>query len=303
MTAHGKVVPLAEAVGLVRDGDHLALGGFAENRNAIAFAHELIRQRRQGLTISAAILGMEADLLVGAGCVAKAIYGGGSMDRFGQLQRVNEGYEQGRIVCEYPSSLALTLRYQAGALGLPFLPVKSLLGSDLLPTLQRETAPGDYLEMDDPFTGQRVVAMRALEPDVAVLQVQQADAEGNCRVYGPRWDNVEAARAAKRVIVIAEELVPTDVIRQQPELTLLPGFRVDAVVPVPYGAHPTALYRCYDYDADHLRLYAARSKSQAGFDAYLEEFVLGPTSHLEYLERVGGVGALAALKADALLGY
>ena len=294
---------LAEAATLVRDGDHLALGGFALNRNAIAFAHELIRQGRRDLTISAVILGMEADLLVGAGCVKKAIYGGGSMDRFGQLQRVNEGYEQGRIVCEYPSSLALAFRYQAGALGLPFMPIKSMLGSDLLATLQQETAPGDYVEMDDPFTGERLVAMRALVPDVAVVQVQQADAEGNCRVYGPRWDNAAAARAAKHVIVIAEELVSTDVIRQQPELTLLPGFRVGAVVPVPYGAHPTALFRCYDYDGDHLRLYAQRSKSQAGFDTYLREFVLEPSSHLDYLELVGGVGALAALKADALLGY
>lgn len=298
-----KVRSITEAAALVKDGDHLAFSGFACNRNAVAFAHALVRQGQRDLVLSQAILGLEADLLVGTGQVRKLIYGGGSLDRFGQLQRVNEAYEHGTVVCEYTSSLAVCFRYLAGALGLPFMPIKSLLGSDLLPALQGETAVGDYREMADPFSGEPLVAMRALVPDVAVVLAQFADAEGNARVLGPRWDNNEAAKAARQVVVIAEHVVSTDVIRQQPELTLLPAFRVAAVVPVPYGAHPTALYGCYDYDAEHLQRYARMNRTQNDFDAYVAQYVRGSRDWGDYLEQVGGPTVLRQLHADPERGY
>ncbi len=298
-----KLVTLAEAAALVRDGDHLALGGFSIARNAMAFTRELIRQGRRDLTVSQCILGLDSELLVAAGCVRRLVYSGGSLDRFGQLQCVNRAVEQGRVVAEYYSGLAICFRYLAGALGLPFMPIKSMLESDLLTELQEVTAPDNVREMDCPFTGERLLLVRAMVPDVAVIQVQMADEEGNARILGPLWENSEAARAARKVVLVAEEIVPTEVIRQQPELTVIPGFRVDAVVHVPYGAHPTSLYRYYDYDADHLRMYVARSKTDAGAAEYLEEYVFGPRDHFEYLERVGGVAKLSSLKADVLLGY
>lgn len=294
-----KVASLAEAAALVRDGDHLALSGFSIARNATAFAHELIRRRVRGLTLSASVLGIEADLLVGAGCAERIVYGGGSLDRFGQLGRVNEACEEKRVAVEYSSSLAITCRYLAGALGIPFIPISSLLGSDLLPPL---VEAGVAREGEDPFTGARVVLLRSLQPDVAVVHAQMSDAEGNARVLGPRWDNDEAVAAAKLVVVIAEEIVPTDVIREEPELTLVPGFRVNAVVPLPFGAHPTAVYRRYDYDAEHLTLYARATRTQSAFDAYLREYVLD-TDHAGYLDRVGGQPKLASLRADRELGY
>jgi glutaconate CoA-transferase, subunit A len=293
-----KVKTLAEAAGLVKDGDHVALSGFAISRNAVAFSHELIRQGRRRLTLSQAIVGLDADILVGAGCVRHLIYGGGSLDRFGLVEQINRAYEQKRITTESYSSLAVCYRYLAGALGVPFMPIKSLLGSDVLERLREF---GNVREMDDPFSGERVLLLKALQPDFMVLQAQMADEEGNARVLGPLWDSKEAARAASQVIVIAEDLVPTEVIRQQPELTTMPGFRVSAVVPLTYGAHPTALYRCYDYDSDHLREYVSRSRED--FEGYLREYVLGPADHQEYLERVGGVRKLASLKADVLYGY
>lgn len=298
-----KVVSLRDAAALVKDGDHLALSGFACARNAVAFSRELVRRSPRNLTISACILGMDADLLVGAGMVGKVIYGGGSIDRFGQLQRVNEAIEQGTVVAEYASSLAICFRYLAGALGVPFMPIQSLLGSDLLRDLEQVSAPDDYREVNDPFTGERLVALRALVPDVAVVQAQMADEDGNARVYGPRWDSNEAAKAARQVIVIADELVPTDVIREQPELTMLPSFRVTAVVHLPFGAHPTSLYRCYDYDADHLRLYARLSRTPDGFQQYLDTYVLNLPDHDAYLEQVGGAAVLDQLRADSRLGY
>jgi glutaconate CoA-transferase, subunit A len=293
-----KVKTLAEAAGLVKDGDHVALSGFAISRNAVAFSHELIRQGRRRLTLSQAIVGLDADILVGAGCVRHLIYGGGSLDRFGLVEQINRAYEQKRITTESYSSLAVCYRYLAGALGVPFMPIKSLLGSDVLEQLREF---GNVREMDDPFSGEKVLLLKALQPDFMVLQAQMADEEGNARVLGPLWDSKEAARAASQVIVIAEDLVPTEVIRQQPELTTMPGFRVSAVVPLTYGAHPTALYRCYDYDSDHLREYVSRSRED--FEGYLREYVLGPADHQEYLERVGGVRKLASLKADVLYGY
>ena len=298
-TGWQKVVSLSEAARLVRDGDHLALSGFACARNAVAFSHELIRQGRRDLTLSACIFGMDADLLVGAGCVRRVIFGGGSLDRFGQLQRLNESIEQGRLEVDYTSSLAVCFRYLAGALGLPFMPIKSLLGSDLLVDDRGQATR----QLDCPFTGETLLLVRALQPDVAVVQVQMADAEGNARVLGPRWDNNEAVKAARQVIVVTEELVPTELIRRQPELTLVPGFRVSAVVPLPFGAHPTSLHACYDYDAEHLVAYVGRTRTQAGFDAYVAEYVLESASHFDYLEKIGGVRALARLKADPVLGY
>ena len=288
------MVSLRDAAALVRDGDHLALSGFACARNAVAFSHELIRQGRRDLTLSACILGMDADLLVGAGCVRKVIYGGGSLDRFGQLQRVNESIERGSLQVEYTSSLAVCFRYLAGALGLPFMPIKSLLGSDLV---------GQEHRMECPFTGEPLILLKAMQPDVAVVQVQMVDAEGNARLLGPRWDNNEAVKAAHQVIVIAEQLVSTELIRRQPELTIVPGFRVSAVVPLAYGAHPTSVFGCYDYDAQHLTSYVRRTRTQADFQDYLAEYVLEPASHIAYLEKVGGVEKLTTLRADPVLGY
>ncbi len=157
--------------------------------------------------------------------------------------------------------------------------------------------------MDCPFTSERLVLLRALQPDFAIVQAQYADEDGNARVLGPLWDTKEAAQAAHEVIVIAEELVPTEFIRQQPELTLVPGLKVSAVVPLTYGAHPTSLYRCYDYDAEHLTRYAASSRDKAAFADYLAEFVVEPKDHNDYLERAGGVAKLANLKADPQYGY
>lgn len=155
-------------------------------------------------------------------------------------------------------------------MGLPFIPIRSLRGSDILERLA-ETAPADHAEIIDPFTGEDCLVLRPLAPDVAVVQVQIADAEGNAWIYGPRWDNGEQVRAAKRAIVITERLVPSEIIRQQPEQTVIPGFRVSHVVQLPFSAHPASVYRAYDYDADEIRRYAEAAKTPAGLRAYLEE--------------------------------
>lgn len=297
-----KVVTLSEAVASIPNGAHVALSGFAITRAAMAFAAEVLRQGIRDLTVSQCVGAMDADLLVGGGAVSRILYGGGSLDRFGRLACVNRAIEEGSIIAEEYSSLSMVFRYMAGALGLPFVPIRSLRGSDVLAHLQ-EVAPSATAYVDDPFTGDRWLALRPLNPDVAVIQVQVTDPEGNAWIYGPRWDNEEQVKASKRAIVITEQLVPTEVFRHDPERTVIHGFRVSHVVHLPFSAHPTAVYRAYDYDADHIRLYAEAAKTPEGMRAYLDKYVYGVKDHWEYLELLGGMRHLTRLVADPVLGY
>jgi glutaconate CoA-transferase subunit A len=297
-----KLSTLAEAVASIPNGAHVALSGFAITRCTMAFAAEVIRQGLTGLTVSQCVGAMDADLLVGAGAVERIIYGGGSLDRFGRLNCVNRGIEQGTLVAEEYSSLSMAFRYLAGALGLPFIPIRSLRGSDILSRL-REVAPSEVGNVEDPFTGDDWLVLKPLVPDVAVVQVQAADEEGNAWILGPRWDNEEQVKASERTIAVTERLVPTETIRRDAERTVIPGFRVSHVVHLPFAAHPTSVYCAYDYDADQIRLYANATKTPEGFREYLDTYVYGVKDHWAYLERVGGMKHLTGLMADPVLGY
>lgn len=297
-----KTTTLAEAVASIPSGAHVALSGFATSRCAMAFAHEVIRQGIKGLTVSQCVAAMDADILVGAGAVERIVYGGGSRGRFGQHHCLNRGIEQGTLVAEEYSSLSIAFRYLAGSLGLPFIPIRSLRGSDILKRLQ-EVAPSEIGYVDDPFTGDTWLVLKPLLPDVAVVQVQTADEDGNAWILGARWVNEEQVKASKRTIVITERLVPTEVIRSEPERTVIPGFRVSHVVHLPFAAHPTNVYRVYDYDVDHIKQYADASRTPEGFQKYLDKYVYGAKDHWDYLELIGGMKHLNSLMADAVLGY
>jgi len=297
-----KLVTLSEAVATIPSGSHIALSGFAITRCTMAFASEVIRQGIKGLTVSQCVGAMDADLLAGAGALQRIIYGGGSLDRFGRLAGVNRGIEEGTLIAEEYSSLSMALRYLAGALGLPFIPIRSLRGSDVLQRLKK-VAPTNLGSVADPFSGEDWLVLKPLLPDVAVVQVQVADAEGNAWIYGPRWDNEEQVKSSKRVIVITEQVVSTEIIRREPERTVIPGFRVSHVVHLPFGAHPTSVYRAYDYDGEHIQLYVKAAQTPEGLKAYLNQYVYGVKDHWEYLERVGGLKRLNDLRADSILGY
>src|SRR5215467_14895031 len=173
-----KVKSVAEVVRSIPDGSHIALGGFAIARNAIVFAHEVIRQQKKNLTLSQGVMGMETDLLVGAGLVSKLIVGGGSLDRFGPVRCINRAREDRSLVSIDSSSLSLAFGYLAGALGISFISIKSLLASEMMERLESK-AP-DYLRRGTcPFTGEEFVFLRALTPDVSVVHVQVADRNGN----------------------------------------------------------------------------------------------------------------------------
>jgi len=298
-----KLKTAAQVVSGIPDGTHIALGGFAIARNVNTVVHELIRQQKKDLTLSQCVMGMDTDLLVGAGLVSRLVVGGGSLDRFGRVNCVNRAREKGTVESVDSTSLSISFAYLAGALGISFIPIKSMLGSEVLERLEAGQAADSIRRMDCPFTGEPYLLLKAIQPDVSLVHVQVADKEGNCQINGPRWENEEQAKAADRVIVITEELVETDVIRQNPERTIIPGHRVEAVIHQPFGAHPTAVYGSYDYDAEHLIEYVKHSKRVGGVEEYLDRYVLGSSDFGDYLEKAGGMEHLEGLKARQGYGY
>jgi glutaconate CoA-transferase subunit A len=298
-----KVKSVSEVVHTIPSGAHIALGGFAIARNVIAVVHELIRQQKRDLTLSQGVVGLETDLLVGAGLVSRLIMGGGSLDRFGPAQCVNRAREGRTLRAEDYTSLSICFRYLAGALGLSFIPIKSLLASEVLDRLEGGPAAEDVRRQKCPFTAEEYVLLRALTPDVSLVHVQVADPEGNCQIDGPRWENEEQAKAGRRLIVVAEEIVPTEYIQRSPERTIIPGHRVEAVIHQPFGAVPTAVFGRYDYDADHLRMYVDHAREPERFKEYLSTFVFGCRDHWEYLGKLGGLRRMEELRADPVLGY
>jgi glutaconate CoA-transferase, subunit A len=301
--AIGKIRSLAEVVGTIPSGAHIALGGFSIARNPIVLVHELIRQQKVDLTISQGVAGLDTDLLVGAGLVKRLIMGGGSLDRFGPVHCVNRARETKSLQCEDYTSLSICFRYLAGALGISYIPIKSLLGSEILERLEAGTGAGDVKRSKCPFTGEEYVLLKALTPDVSFIHVQIADREGNCQINGPRWENEEQAKAGRRLIVVAEEIVATEYIQRFPERTVIPGHRVEAIIHQPFGGVPTAVFGCYDYDAEHLRTYVDHSRDPERFKDYLSKFVFGCRDHWEYLEKLGGLKRMEELQADRVLGY
>jgi len=293
---------LANAVATIPDGSHIALPGFAITRCAMAFAHEIIRQGKKHLTISQCVGAMDADMLVGAGAVDRFIYGGGSLDRFGRLNCVNRRIENGSLIAEEYSSLSITFRYLAGSLGIPFIPIRSLRGSDLIKNIKKRE-PCNVADIKDPFSGEDWLVLKPLLPNVTIALVQVADEEGNAWILGPRWDNNEQVKSGQRTIVIAENIVSTEIIRQHAEQTIIPGFLVSHVVHIPYAAHPTSMYGMYDYDADQIKLYASATQNPETFNKYLNDYVFSVNTHQEYLQKVGGDQMLARIKADPKLGY
>jgi acyl CoA:acetate/3-ketoacid CoA transferase alpha subunit len=211
-------------------------------------------------------------------------------EAYGLSPILRRAVEAGKLRLAEWSNAAITWRLKAGAMGLPFLPARTMLGTD---TLGRSPAK----TMRDPFTGMTLALLPALVLDCAVIHVQRADQYGNCQIDGISGFAVEMSRATKRLIVTAEEIVDTEVIRATPERTIIPYFLVDAVVHAPFGAHPGETCGMYRRDEPHIREYLAAARTEEGTRRYLDEFVHGVPDHRAYLERVGN-SRLEGLKGD-----
>jgi glutaconate CoA-transferase subunit A len=268
----------------VRDGDVVAVGGCLFSRTPLALVRELLRQRRAGLTLARNLMCMEGELFMVAGGVERVVTAWMSIGLPWGVSRILRNYvESGKVALEEWSHLALGLRFRAAAMGVPFLPALTMLGSDLM-------GVGGVKTIEDPYTGERLAAVPALFPDVAIMHVHRADRFGNCQVDGYPHMDADIARAATTVLVTAEEIISEEDTRRAPDRTLIPGFVVDALVHVPFGAFPHECYGLYEADVDHFGEYAG-SIDARGPDAvadYLEQYVYRPPSWGDYLELFGG---------------
>lgn len=309
-----KLTGLSEAAALIPNGATVSLGGFTTQRHPMAFVYELIRQGTRDLYLFGHSPGGDWDILIGAGRVKRVELAYEADEAFGTVgPRWRKAVERGEIEWEDYSNFTMVLRFAAGAMGLPFMPTRSLLGSDLLnrQTLsgpQRaadpRTAPSKYATMLSPFdSNDRVVLVPAIHTDFAVLHVQKATLSGIIRLEGQTFADVLLALCADTVIVTAEEIVEDSLLRQDPERNPLPFFAVHHVCHVPFGAHPYAVFNYYDYDPRQLKIYHESAATEDAFRAYLDRFVLGTRNHDEYLQAVGGTERLDSLRADASCGY
>jgi glutaconate CoA-transferase subunit A len=293
LSARSKVTTMREAVAAhVHDGDTVVIEGFT---HLICFAagHEIIRQGRRDLVLCRLTPDLIYDQMIAAGCARKLVFswagnpGAGSLHAF---RRAVEGKGGGPLELEEYSHFGMVGRLSAGAARLPFWPMRNYMGTDL------PAANPRIATVDCPYTGERLAAVPALNPDVTIVHAQRADAQGNAQIWGLLGVQKEAAFASERVIVVVEELVDEQVIRADPNRTLIPGLVVDAVVVEPWGAHPSYAQGYYDRDNEFYVQWEAISRDPAALGRYLDEFVLGVQDRAEYVSRCGG---LERLRADA----
>ncbi|MBE0616716.1 MAG: CoA transferase subunit A [Proteobacteria bacterium] len=308
-----KLLALEEAAERVPSGCTLSIGGFTSQRHPTALLRALIRRGVRDLVVYFHSAGSDLDLLIGAGCVRRVE---GAYLADGVFSPIAPNWrrfvEAGRIAFEDYSNAAMMARFTAGAMGLPFFPTRSMLGTDLLAkegfdgAARRgdpEAASRKAAVLDCPFTGQPVVLVPAIRTDFCLLHVQRASPQGLVRIQGQEFLDVQQALAARQVIVTCEELVEDEELRREPEQNRIPPFAIHAVVHVPFGAHPHSVHNCYDYDPDHLNLYTRAARADETFGRYLERFVYGVETHADYLQAIGGEERLDALRARSGLGY
>jgi len=280
-----KRITLKEAVSLVSDGSHLFWGGFGFQRPPMAFAHELVRQKKKGLTIYTCGSEMDIDILSGAKVVSRYELAFYAIEGIGLVPNIQRRVREGSIEIEDYSNLAMVMRFLGGALGVPFMPLKSMLGTDMLAKKRFREKKAEIMEC--PFTREKVVLVPSVRPDFSIVHAQRVDKEGNVQIEGIKGEDVEGARAGKKVIVLAEEIVDTEFIRAQPDQTIIPNIYVTHVVECPWGSFPMMVYNYYDYDIEHVRMYYDQCKTEEGWQKYCEDYITSVNSHAEYLQKIG----------------
>jgi glutaconate CoA-transferase subunit A len=276
-----KLIPLAEAIAqFVREGDTVYAAGFT---HLIPFAagHEIIRQKKRELVLARATPDLIYDQMVAAGCARKVIFSYMGNPGVGSLRIIRAAIEKNELEWEEYSHFGMISRLQAGAAGLPFMPMNQTAATDL------ERANPLIRRVVDPYSGREVITVPALNPDVAIVHVQRADVNGNAHLWGIIGEQKESAFAAKRLILTAEEIVDEAVIRSDPNRTLIPGFIVSSVSHVPYASHPSYAQGYYDRDNDFYLKWDKISESLDAVKSYLDEWVHGVKDRDEYWHKLG----------------
>ncbi len=287
-----KVMSEQEAISrFVKPGCYVGVELYGSVRCPMSLVREIVRQGIGDLQLAGQGV-LENDLLIAAGLVKKLDITYHGYEVFGISPVLRRACESGDVETVEWSNAALAWRFKAAAMGVPFLPVRSMLGTDTF----RYSAAKEIL---DPFTGQKLCALPALTLDVGLIHVHRCDEYGNAQIDGISGFAAEMARASKRLIISTEEIVPTEVIQREPERTIIPYYIVDAVVLAPGGALPGEMPYVYWRDEEHMRLYFEMAKDADGVKRYIQEWVLGTKDQAEFMEKLGGREHFEALKAKA----
>ncbi|MCW3988608.1 MAG: CoA transferase subunit A [Candidatus Bathyarchaeota archaeon] len=287
-----KRMSMVEAVSrFTRDGDYFALGGFGHIRVSMAAIYEMIRQGRKGMTMAAKTAVHDIDVLIGGGVVSRVdcAYAFGHELR-GLSPTGRRAVEGGKVkVVGEISNAGFQWRFKAAAMGLPFMPTRSMLGSDTLRMSSSKV-------VEDPFTGKPLCLLPACYPDFVFMHVHRCDIYGNAQIDGIIIEDGELARAAKRLILTTEEIVDTEEIRDHPDRTAVPFYLVDAVVEVPYGSHPGNMPGLYYSDEEHMAEWLRLSRTDEGVEEYMDKYVRSVGDFPEYIELVGGAEKMEYLR-------
>jgi len=268
----------------VKDGQLVCFGGFTHGI-PFAVAHEMIRQQKKHLIVCKETPDLVVDQLLAAGCVDKMMFSWAGNPGVGSLHAFRRAVEHQvphPVSAEEYTHFITGARYLAGASGLPFMPVTgAVLASDLA------KHSDVFKTMDCPFTGKKICLVRAINPDIAIVHAQRADSKGNTQMWGIVGSNREIAMASEHVIISVEEIVDSEIVRKDPNRTVIPGFHVDAVVEEPWGAHPSYSQGYYDRDNQYYIDYERTTRTQEEHERFLQEWVLGISDRKEYLKHLG----------------
>jgi acyl CoA:acetate/3-ketoacid CoA transferase alpha subunit len=276
-----KRMSAAEAVSqFINDGDYIGTELYGTVRCPMSVVNEIVRQNKKDLRVAGQGV-LELDMLLAASLIKKLDLTYIGLEVYGVSNCLRREVESGRVeTCVDWSNAAITWRFKATAMGVPFLPVRSMLGTD---TLKYSAAK----VVTDPFTGDPICLIPALILDVGLIHVHRADKHGNAQIEGISGFGAELARSSKRLIISAEEIVDTEVFRNQPDRTLIPYYLVDAVVEAPFGSHPGEMCYVYDRDESQIKEWVEASKDAQNTKAYLDKYIYGVNNHQEYLDLVG----------------
>ncbi|HEY3003792.1 MAG TPA: CoA-transferase [Kribbellaceae bacterium] len=293
-----KLLSATDAIArFVRPGAVVGLGGQNINRCPMALVHELIRAGTGDLTVVGCNLSLPLDMLAANGQVVRTEQGSGNLEKYGALFEWRRRAERGDLEVKDYSHLAMASRFLAGSLGLPFMPTRSLIGSDVL---KDHLESGDARLYADPWSGAPVVLLKALTPDVSLIHASRADADGNVVIDGVTSHEVDMVKASAATVVSVEEVLPAGALAGEPERVTISSAFVSAVVHQPYGAFPTSVYKLYDYHEPEIVDYQRRSRYDDGLDTYLDACVRDVRTFDDYLERQDPGGATRRSLEDAM---
>jgi len=280
MVLKDKVMSESEAIRtFIREGCYIATELYGSVRAPMSLCREVVRQGFKDLSLAGQGV-METEHLISGKCVKRIELTYQGWEVYGISNILRRAAESGEVTISEWSNASLAWRLKAAAMGIPFIPTRSMLGTDTFKYSGAKT-------IECPFTGQKLVALPASPVDVGIIHVHRADLYGNCQIDGITGFAWELARASKRLIISCEEIIPTDEIRKYPDRTIIPWFLVDAVVHAPFGSYPGEMCYYYERDKQHIKDYIDQTETEEGAQAYLQKWVTGPKSHAEFLELVG----------------